>query len=283
MQQNPGTTEKTSDDVLVARAQAGDEHAVSELVERYAPRILRFGMKLCRDEEDAREVLQETLLAAARGLRSFRGQSRLVTWLYAIARSFCIKHRTRSGGGAEFEPLDRVASEELVIDAGKLPDEELARRRVQTALERAIRELESNQREVILLRDVEGLSAAETAEVLGVSVEAVKSRLHRARRTLRDRLVPLFGPAPGPETGRACPDVIELLSRHLEGEITPNVCRELEAHVADCSGCSRRCDSLRRVLSTCSEAPLPELTPELRHRVLQEMHRVLKEQDHQPH
>ena len=85
-----------SDEVLLVRARDGDDEALAALVERHAPRVLRFGRKLCRDEEDAREVLQQTLLTVARKVRDFRGEGRFTTWLFSIARSFCTLARTAS-------------------------------------------------------------------------------------------------------------------------------------------------------------------------------------------
>src|SRR6187455_2423907 len=135
-------------------------------------------MKMCRDPEDAADVLQDTLLAMARGVRDFRGASSMSTWLYTIARSFCIKKRRRSKFAPEEErSLDTDVAAETRHLAAKTdaPDEALAGRQVERALEQAIAALEPMYREVLLLRDVEGLSAAEVAEVVGASVQAVKS------------------------------------------------------------------------------------------------------------
>lgn len=264
-----------SDESLITRAREGDDAALTDLVERYAPRVLRFGLKLCRDEEDAREVLQDTLLTAARRIRSFRGESRFATWLYTIARSFCIKLRTRGASGARLASLDDADNAEVLtqtVDQREHPDERLAGLEIGAALERGIRSLDPAQREVLVLRDVEGLSAREVADVLGVSVEAAKSRLHRARQALRERLAPLFEEPPrGPD----CPDVVQLLSRHLEGDITAAVCHEMEAHVDRCEHCASRCASLRQVLSSCSSVPEPVLPPELRAKVRAELQKVL--------
>jgi RNA polymerase sigma-70 factor, ECF subfamily len=261
-----------SDERLIARAREGDDEALADLVQRHAPRVLRFGLKLCGDEDDAREVLQNTLLTAARKIREFKGQSRFTTWLYAIARSFCIKQRTRGDAAVELEPL----REALGVPAPQSdePEHRVTTFELQGALERAIRSLETQQREVLVLRDVEGLSAPEVAQVIGVSLDAVKSRLHRARKALREQLSPLLEEA---AAQAACPDVVDLLSRYQEGDINQEACRAMEAHVSRCPPCKARCDSLRRVLSACSSAPEPELPPALRSAVLQEMRRALAE------
>ena len=185
---------------------------------------------------------QETLLAAARTVKDFRGASSPSTWLYAIARSFCIKQRRRSKFAPEREEsLDaEVTGREVrgIADPGRSPDEALSSKQVEGALEHAIAELEPMYREVLLLRDVEGLTAPEVASVLGISVDAVKSRLHRARVQVRARLEPLL---PANERAAApsaeCPEIALLFSRYLEGEIGQTECAAMEKHVASCARC----------------------------------------------
>jgi RNA polymerase sigma-70 factor (ECF subfamily) len=147
---------------------------------------------------------------------------------------------------------------------------------LEQALDFAIRDLDAPLREVVLLRDVEGLAAKEVAEVLGISVDAVKSRLHRARSALRERLAPLTEGA-SPTQGRgACPDIVELLSQYQEGDVDAAACQKMEAHVASCPTCSVRCTSLRRVLTACGSAPAPQLSEALKAEVLQQIRRSLR-------
>jgi RNA polymerase sigma-70 factor (ECF subfamily) len=217
------------DDALLAAFRSGDESALAQLLERYAPSIHRFGVKMCRDPEDAKDVLQDTLLAAARGLREFRGGASLSTWLFSIARSFCIKkRRLRAGEPRETVPLDSEAGQ-AVIAACASPDDAAGDREIGAALEEAIVALEPIYREVLLLRDVEGLTAAEVATVLGIGVDAVKSRLHRARTAVRERLAPLLDPGEQAISG-GCPDVVNVLSEFLEGDIAPDQCAQMEGH-----------------------------------------------------
>lgn len=165
---------------LLTAARAGDRAALDALLARYQPAIYRFGLHMCGDEESAREVLQETLLAAFRHLPGFRGDAALSTWLYQIARSFCIKERRAA------HPA--VALDEQLADPALAPDGQTHAHEVGAALVAAIRALPADQREVLVLRDVEGLSAEEAAHVIGIEVGALKSRLHRARSALRERL-----------------------------------------------------------------------------------------------
>jgi RNA polymerase sigma-70 factor, ECF subfamily len=267
---------RPEDEPLIEAAKAGDPEALTELVERYSPRIYRFGMKMCRDEEDAREVVQDTLLAVARSVKDFRGQSSLSTWLYTIARSFCIKRRRKSVGEPDgFEPLDALEVGHAALVDAQAPDERAHAKQLEAALEAAIGSLDPRYREVLLLRDVEGLTAPEVAKVLELSVDAVKSRLHRARAAVREKIAPFF--APEPEAQGSCPDVVDLLSRHLENDVSPEVCHELEEHVAGCARCATRCDSLRKALSLCQAAPLPEVPPEVQELVQKHMRLLLQE------
>jgi RNA polymerase sigma-70 factor (ECF subfamily) len=265
---------EASDATLLDRARTGDRRALEDLIGRHQRRVYRFGLKMCRDPEDAKDVLQETLLAAARTVKDFRGASSVSTWLYTIARSFCIKKRRRSKFAPEQEEsLDSPApglEARQVVDPSRSPEDELAGRQVEIALERAISGLDPMYREVLVLRDVEGLTAPEVAEVMGLTVEAVKSRLHRARVAVREAIAPLLAApaqaaadaapaAAAPVPGPGCPDIVELFSRHLESEISASVCAEMEKHLARCPACQSRCDSLQRTLALCRAAPLPEV------------------------
>jgi RNA polymerase sigma-70 factor (ECF subfamily) len=253
-----------TDHALLEAARQGDRSAIDALLERHQARIYRFGMKMCRNPEDARDVLQETLLAMARSVGDFREESSISTWLYSIARGFCVKKRRKS----KFAPerlgsleTDVPAEVHRLLDPRRPPDEELADKELQEALEKSIDSLDPMYREVLLLRDFEGLTASETAEALGVSLDAVKSRLHRARLAVRSAMAPLVSeeeekPAPG-----GCPDVLTLYSRHLEGEIDAAVCAEMEKHIAACARCRARCQTLKQVVALCRANP-SETVPE---------------------
>ena len=273
------------DDELLAAARAGDAGALERLLEVHQRRVFRFGVKMCGGEEEAKDVLQETFLAAARGIRDFRGASSVSTWLYAIARSFCIKgRRTSKFAPAHLESLSDVARQaDEVPDQGRGPEEVAAGAQVQSALQQAIAALDPMYREVLVLRDVEGLSAAEVAEITNLSVDAVKSRLHRARISVRERLAPLLGIAEAtqPLREKDCPDVVELFSKHLEGEISGSVCTTLEAHLLGCDRCRARCDSLRATLSLCSQSG-DEVPPPVEQSVRDALRRFLAREHGRP-
>jgi len=248
---------------LIARARGGDAHALEELLEAQQGRVYRFGLRMCGDAEDARDVLQDTLLAAARGIGEFRGDASLSSWLYSIARSHCGKRRRRSKFAPERELSLDAEAPEAAFGGGDTasPEAVLAGREIEAALAGAIAELEPTYREVLVLRDVEGLTAPEVAQVLGLGVPAVKSRLHRARRSVRERVAPLLGiPTEVPASAGSCPDVLELFSRHLEGELSARLCADMDAHLQACPRCRGACESLRRTLALCkAAAPSPRV------------------------
>jgi RNA polymerase sigma-70 factor (ECF subfamily) len=147
--------------------------------------VYRYGLQVCRTTEDAEDALQETLWAATRAITTFRGAaSSIASWMFTIIRRECYRLLDRPGAPLASEPAapDPIAT-------GMSPDDLLAERRRSELLAGALGALEPMHREVILLRDIEGLSAPEAAARLGISVQALKSRLHRARVSLRDQVL----------------------------------------------------------------------------------------------
>lgn len=207
------------DAALIAAAQAGDRRAIDELLARHEQAIYRFGLRMCGDEESAREVLQETMLAAFRNLPGFRGQAALSTWLYQIARSFCIKQRR---GVRPSAPLDAD-----IPAQAPAPDMQAHAHQIGQALAEAIASLPAEQREAVVLRDVEGLSAQEAADIVGIEVGALKSRLHRARLALRTRLADVVTTAPEP-----CPELAHELSAYAAAEIDKTLAIGYDAALA---------------------------------------------------
>jgi RNA polymerase sigma-70 factor (ECF subfamily) len=252
------------DEDLLAAARAGDERAIGALVERYQPKVYRFGMKMCGQHEDAEDIVQETLLAMARNVKDFRGKSSLATWLYAIARSFCIKKRRRSKS-APAEPALDLQHGLAIADPGEDPETALAGKRLQSALDAVMQTLDPKYREVFVLRDVEGLTAREVSEVMELGVPAIKSRLHRARAMVRSQMAPFLNQEESASPpGSDCPDIVDLFSKHLEGDIKPTLCAEMEQHLERCAPCRGTCDTLKETLALCRSAPEPEVSPALK-------------------
>jgi RNA polymerase sigma-70 factor (ECF subfamily) len=182
------------DVTLLQAAREGDRQALDALLRQHLPRVYRFGIRLCHDHEDAEDVLQDTLFAAFRGLPGFRGGASFSTWLYAIARSFCIRKRRRGLHAPEVVSLDDEAAGADAPGGGPDPERLLSARELAAALAGAIAALPPAHREALVLTDIEGLSGAEAAAAAGVGVRALKSRLHRARAAVRARIGPLLAP-----------------------------------------------------------------------------------------
>ena len=253
-----------AEEALLTAARGGDREALTALLHRHQAQIYRFSRAMCRDVADAEDVLQDTMLALARGVTGIRGPS-VSTWLYAVARSACARRRRRSRHApSALLPLDEARDQ--AEDPRPGPEESLDAARLDAALHEAIHGLAPMYREVLALRDVEGLSAAEVAATLNLSEAAVKSRLHRARVQVRDRLAPLLGPAPAPRAP-GCPDVATLLSKKLEGQVSARTCAELEAHLASCAPCRGACDTLREALALCRSSASPEVPEQVQRAV----------------
>lgn len=251
-------------DPLVERARGGDRAAMEELLGRVAPLVHRFGVHMCRDRTDADDVLQDTLLAVATHLGDFEGRSSLSSWVFTLARTACSRRRrglkNRPSLGEEAIPEHD--------DASPSPEDEVSRRQLADALNRAIGSLPDDQREVVFLRDVEGLTAPEAAEILGITVEALKSRLHRGRGALRQAFEAALRPGAREISPRAgCPDIVSLWSRKLEGELSADDCASIEAHVHGCGSCGNECDTLKQALGACKRAAGAPVPKEVQSRV----------------
>jgi RNA polymerase sigma-70 factor (ECF subfamily) len=246
---------------LLEAARSGDRAAAEALLDRHQAAVYRFARRMCARPEDARDVLQETLLAAWRGLPAFRGDASLVTWLFQIARSFCTKaRRTRVGEPRMHEALD--ATDVVAVPTGEAdsPQARAQAHEVTDVLRAALASMPDHYREVLLLKDAEGLSAEEVAAVLGEKVPGVKSRLHRARLELRRLLDGVLEESL--EGGEACPELAEELAGEAGGDVDRVTCEQMEAHMARCARCAKACDRLKDTVRMCSrsegdEVPAP--------------------------
>jgi RNA polymerase sigma-70 factor, ECF subfamily len=175
---------RAADLEIVHRARNGDPGAFHDLVDQYARFLYSLALSLTSSNPDAEDLVQETLAGAFRGLGSFEGRSSLKTWLARILiRQNARRHRSAGTRPAEV-PLDEAAEAEDI--AQTTPSQEATETRIDIMA--AIRALRPDSREIIVLREVEGLSYDEIAEVLDVPRGTVESRLFRARRQLQERL-----------------------------------------------------------------------------------------------
>ncbi len=187
---------------LLARLRAGDEAAFALLVRANAGRMLAVARRMLRSEEDARDALQDAFLQAFRGIGSFQGGARLSTWLHRIAINASLM-KLRSRGRKPEQPIEellpRFYEDGHRIDPGPAWRREAAdpveQRQTREQVRAAIERLPEIHRNVLLLRDIEGLDTEETARLLDVKADTVKVRLHRARQALRTLLAPHFAGA----------------------------------------------------------------------------------------
>jgi RNA polymerase sigma-70 factor (ECF subfamily) len=183
----------TSDAELLKRAQQGDVAAFSTVVRRHDRYLYRVARSVLRDDNDAEDAVQQTFLQAFAKLGDFRGDANLRTWLTTITLNEAKRRRRRQRATVELGQIDRA--EERARSAVFLhpltdatPEGAAARGQIRQVLERAIDDLPPAFRTVLIMRDVEEATVEETANVLGIRPETVRTRLHRARRLLRENV-----------------------------------------------------------------------------------------------
>lgn len=186
-----------SEGELVQRARGGDFDAFAALVTGSEAKVYAHLLRLTGNAEDARDLLQETYLSAYRHLGSFKGDSAFGTWAYRIATNLALMRlRKKKPDTVNLDEVRLPTHQEIqsrsISEWAIDPKEAVLRKEVRLQLDRAIRSLPPLYRAVVALRDIEGLSTAETAEALDISEGAVKTRLHRARIFLREALSPYF-------------------------------------------------------------------------------------------
>ncbi len=195
-------TDIESERALLARIQAGDKAACAECIEQHSAAMYRLALRLMRNEADAEDVVQETFASAFKSIDSFEGHARLSTWLYRIAHNVALMRLRRAQPVLVpvDEPIHDADGNETpreLFDWCCLPEQDFDTAEARGELERAIAALPDTLRAVFVLRELEGLSTEEAAEALGLSPDNVKTRLHRARLRLRERLSGSFAELAG--------------------------------------------------------------------------------------
>jgi RNA polymerase sigma-70 factor (ECF subfamily) len=184
---------------LIQAINDGQTERFQELVQRYEKKLYNFGLRMCGDVSDTEDLVQETFLNAFRYMKGFRYESKFKNWLYRVASSVCIKKRRKSKFAPErelsldeFLPGDGDGVTKEIPDWASLPVDQVLNEELSRILKSAILALPEKYRIVVVLRDVEGFTTEETAQILKITSTNVKVRLHRARLYLRDQLKGYF-------------------------------------------------------------------------------------------
>jgi len=188
-------TAETTDHDLIEQFKGGSMEAMEAIVDRYENRIFTFGLKMCGQLQDAEDITQDTFLNAFRYLKDFREETKLKNWLFKIAATACIRKRRKK----KCEPDRELSLESFMNKDGTFgtydipdwsddPSNNVLQAEMKAVINHSIKTLPHKYRLVFNLRDIEGFSTKETAEILGISIESVKTRLHRARLALREEI-----------------------------------------------------------------------------------------------
>lgn len=184
------------DETFVDLLISGDRQAFSDLIEQTSAKIYSLGLRMLGNEQDAEDILQETYLKALKALPNFEKRSSINTWLFRIAANEALMLLRKRKAGMNTVDIDRGDDEEEtpieILDWCCLPEQEMVSAETRTMLNKAADQLSPALRIVFQLRDVDGFSGQETALILGISEDAVKTRLVRARLKLREELSAYF-------------------------------------------------------------------------------------------
>jgi len=174
---------------LVEKANKGDKQALAELVKSHEMTVYNFAFKICRNKDQAENIMQETFLSMVKSLHQFDGNSKLSTWLYRIVSNHCLMaYRKMKKHFISFDDEKVSENDNKIGDWSTVPSFAIENQELKDILDNAIGKLSPDYRMVFILRDVNGFSTEETGNITNLSVPAVKSRLYRARTFLRDEI-----------------------------------------------------------------------------------------------
>ena len=213
----------TTDAELVGRARARDEAAIRAIMQANNRRLYRIARGILRNDSEAEDVVQETYVRAFTHLQDFRGDSSLATWLARIAMNEALGRLRRAKPSVDFSTLAPGVLEAQIIQfplssASEDPERSMAQREIQGIVEHAIDELPDGFRLVFITRVIEGMNVEETAEILDLKPETVKTRLHRARAMLRENVEKKIGPVvmeAFPFAGKRCERLTDAVLKRL--------------------------------------------------------------------
>jgi RNA polymerase sigma-70 factor (ECF subfamily) len=256
----------------VALLRRGDQAALEQALGLLQNTVFSFSMRVCGQREDAEDTMQEVLLKSVPYLPKFDSPKALVVWLYKVAKNRCLMSRRKS----KFAPAQELSLEELMPDRKELeqlsadgrinPEAYAIHSENASQLREAIQRLPAQYRIVLVLRDMEGLTDDEVAEITGLRPGTVRVRLHRARLFVRKEMMSAGKPRklkpsppvissekpPGPAR---CKELFAELSNYLDDQLDDSLCEELEKHIGGCGPCQVFLASLEATIEQCRKAP----------------------------
>jgi RNA polymerase sigma-70 factor (ECF subfamily) len=275
--------------------QRGDDASVEQALALLQNTVFSFSMRVCGQREDAEDTMQEVLLKSVPQLPKFQNPKALLVWLYKVAKNRCLMTRRKS----KFAPTQELSLDQLMPDRNELerltadgridPEAFAIRSEEASRLRYAVQKLPPPYRIVLVLRDMEGLTDDEVAEITGVRSGTVRVRLHRARLFVRKELmrrwVPRGGKRTSPKTRSGaqlrpprCKAMFAELSAYLDEQLDDSLCEELERHMSDCGPCQAFLATLEATIEQlrkpAADSPLPENTSKLRKQLMQDYRRV---------
>ena len=276
--------------------QRGDDKSLEQALAMLQNTVFSFSMRVCGQREDAEDTMQEVLAKSLPYLPKFDSPKALLVWLYKVAKNRCLMNRRRS----RFAPKEELSLDELMPDrkeleglSGSINPETFAIRSEEAArLRDAVQKLPPQYRIVLVLRDMEGLTDEEVAEITGLRSGTVRVRLHRARLYVRKELMKEWKPARGKpgkalvsQTGATeqprparCKAMFAELSDYLDEHLDDSLCEELEKHMTGCEACKLFLASLEATIEKCraapAEGPDQKKAGEMRQKVLADFERM---------
>jgi RNA polymerase sigma-70 factor (ECF subfamily) len=281
----------------VSLLQRGDDESLEQALALLQSTVFSFSMKVCGHREDAEDTMQEVLVKSLPYLPRIDSPKALVVWLYKVARNRCLMSRRKS----KFAPKQNLSLEELLPDReeleslsgeGSVNPEALAIRSEEAMrLREAVQRLPPSYRIVLVLRDMEGLTDDEVAEITGLRPGTIRVRLHRARLFVRKDLVRQRQQGfrgrrvPRPQAAHQvrptrCKAMFAEFSNYLDEPLDDSLCEELERHMDGCEPCQAFIASLERAVEQCRKSPMEmpdrRKTAQLRKQLLLDYDRALK-------
>lgn len=271
--------------------QRGDEEALEQALALLQNTVFSFSMRVCGQRQDAEDTMQEVLLKSVPHLPKFDSPKALVVWLYKVAKNRCLMSRRRS----KFAPNRDLSLEELMperreleklsADIGINPERFAIRSEEAGMLRGAIQKLPAQYRIVLVLRDMEGLTDEDVAEITGLRAGTVRVRLHRARLFVRKELIKAWKPRGGRNSGSLvrqrtsadepkparCKAMFAELSNYLDEQLDDSLCEELEKHLDGCGPCRVFLASLEAAIEQCRKSPAESPSERLAVRLRKEL------------